>query len=418
MGAGVCRARVYVAGHQLQNAADSAALAGSRYVAVINEPTFPGWLDARLVARNYAAANEAVREAVNVQLNVDNSNSSVGGSGDDIVIGRYINPNVTYPNGYFDPADPNPDAMLVRTRKDGTSNGKLGLMFGRMFGVTERNNIQKYAIAKIFNPYGSGMIALGEGSDEPGVMFGGKGSEDALTILNGGSLQVNSSHPQAIDQTGNADPEVNFDRLQVVGGIDDKFDVPAETDLYDNLGEEGVVPDPYESVFDDLPTYDPVADDLGTINAPGTYNPGYYSGGILDPGGEVILLPGEYHLGGVGLEMHSSNTHIQGDNILLHIVETGNVNINGGEIEITGHTDYENISIFQDNDLDSLINGNNAMNIDGVVYTPYSLLELGGTGDGFGTRSIADRYLIRGNSMVVINYKGEPSIAQASYLVE
>ena len=411
-------ARVCVAGHQLQNAADAAALAGARYVSVLNDPTVEGWRDARQVAQQYAAANPAAQLAVNVQLNADNSDNPAAGSGDDIVIGRYVNPNVTYPSGLFIPSDPNPDAMLVRARKDGTSNQRLALMFGRMFGFNERDNIQHYAIAKIYAPYGSGMIALGH--DGIGIEIKGGGGPDVspVEILNGGAIQVNSNDPDAFF-VNNKNVVIGADRIYDVGGHDsnnNNFTPSETTDVYDHLGDEGIVPDPYAGVFDSLPFDTSV--DLGAINAPGTYSPGYYSGGIDKPIGEVILLPGVYHLGGVGLDASSNGTNIQGDDILLHIVDTGFVDINGGAIDITGHPDYENIAIFQDNTLDSRIIGNNNLDIDGVVYTPTSLLELGGTAENFGTRAVAERYLIHGDANITIDYQGEPQVAQSSYLVE
>jgi len=420
-------ARIYLAGHQLHNASDAAALAGARYVpmVMVNGSTD----EAEQVAQDFAKENDAARLAVHldkgwtlpedsyISLAADDSISPYAVT-EDIVIGRYISSNRLLI------VDHNtPDSMLVVGRRDGTdSKPKLPLLFGPIFGV-DTADLKKYAIAKVRNPYGAGMLALGDNPNRPGIEFLGKGNEDALTIFGGGSLYVNSSwnpggQEGAIDATGNADPVVNFDRMYVVGGIDSKMDFPPDTDIEDYRDGVEPEPDPYAGVFDDLPAYDP-NNDLGTITAGGAYPPGYYSGGIDKPDGPVILeTGGVYHLGGVGIDAKKAGTFIQGENVLLHIVGSGAVTLNGGTAEISGHSDYADVAIFQDNSNNSLIIGNNDLNIDGAIYMPNSLLELGGTGGGLGTRMVADRYQIQGNSKVVINYKGEPKIAPKSYLVE
>ena len=70
-------AKVYYVKHQLQNAADAAALAGAR---VIKEDTY----NARVIAANISSANDADGSAVLLNLN-DAANDPNG----DIVIGRY-----------------------------------------------------------------------------------------------------------------------------------------------------------------------------------------------------------------------------------------------------------------------------------------------------------------------------------------
>lgn len=423
-------ARIYLTGHQLHNAADAAALAGARYVPMIQ---LSGTTDeAEQVAQDFAGQNYAAQLAVHLDkgwtIPVDSYISRIVPGAinpydatalpDDIVIGRYIDN-----SQLFIVDHETPDSMLVVARRDGTAGQpKLPLLFGPIFNV-DTANVKQYAIAKVRNPYGAGMLALGDNPTRPGIEFLGKGNEDALTIFGGGSLYVNSSwnpggQQGAIDATGNADPVVNFDRMYVVGGIDSKMDFPPDTDIEDYRDGVEPEPDPYAGVFDDLPAYDP-SNDLGTITAGGTYPPGYYSGGIDKPDGPVYLETGGiYHLGGVGIDATKAGTFIQGENVLLHIVGTGAVTLNGGTADLSGHSDYADVAIFQDNNNDSLIIGNNDLNIDGAIYMPNSLLELGGTGGGLGTRMVADRYQIQGNSKIVINYKGTPTIAPASYLVE
>jgi hypothetical protein len=64
------------------------------------------------------------------------------------------------------------------------------------------------------------------------------------------------------------------------------------------------------------------------------------------------------------------------------------------------------------------LGGTGSIMIDGAVYMPHNKLNLGGTGDISMTRTVADRYEISGTSQKVVNYKGQPKIADSSYLVE
>lgn len=409
-------ARVYFTSHQLQNAADASALAGAKYVALADAT------EARAMARDFAYANYAA----NVSVTIPDLNSANIATGD-IVVGRYINPNETYPNGFFDPTDEFPDAMKVITRKDNKANEPLPLLFGsalgNMFGkAINPANIQRYAIAKIYDPYGSGLIALAENGI--GVQIDGNNPKaPQIQVLNGGSIQVNSFADDAFF-VNNKNITIGADRVFIVGDHNDKFSPSETTDVYTDLGADGVVPDPYAGVFDEL-SYAGLVDKGsisvgGSAETPVEYYPGYYSGGIVKPNGYVYLHAGVYHLGGAGFDATSTTTHIIGDEAgtLFHIVEQGSVDLNGGVVELTGHPDYQGIAIFQDNDKPSEIIGNNDLDINGVVYMPNSLLELGGTGDGFGTRAVAERYLLHGDAEIVINYKGTPKVAESSYLVE
>jgi hypothetical protein len=71
---------------------------------------------------------------------------------------------------------------------------------------------------------GPAVIALGE-CDCPGIMFGGLGIDDALTILNSG-IHVNAPYNPggsdgAFDQAGSLDPDISANYINVVGGIDE-----------------------------------------------------------------------------------------------------------------------------------------------------------------------------------------------------
>lgn len=443
-------AYVYVVGHQLQNTADAAALAGSRYVADPNSPS-PGQ-SAREKAQEYANDNYADHLSVNLNTIGETSTEvpiymssepedlwPLFNDGD-VYIGRYVDD-----TRLFIKNDPYPDSMLVVTRKmTGQANDPLPLLFAPVVTVfygadkLESAGIRKYAVAKIKNPYGAGVLALGE-CDCPGIIFGSTDPDDpAITIFGGGTLYVNSPNENAVDQSGNADVGLDIDGIYVVGDVDPFFDNPEDTNL--NIGADPE-PDPYANLPDAVYSTTP---DLGTITASGTYEPGYYSGGIqvTDSGASITLQPGNYYLDSIGeaASLYMLGGLVTGEGVTLHIIGDADygVNISGNaNLDISAPTSgtYADIGIFQKRDPDydcsiscaepwsktdpiSVFTGTGTIIIDGVVYMPTTRLELGGTGYIEMTRTIADRIYIYGSSQKIVNYRGDPEVATKSYLVE
>ncbi|OQY05709.1 MAG: hypothetical protein B6I25_05220 [Planctomycetales bacterium 4572_13] len=457
-------ARAYITAHQLHNAADAAALAGSRHVPMVMDPNYTGDSPEQ-VAQSYALAHTAA--AIAVDLNTtrygtvnDEISSAQPQPSDttnpytisgDIVIGRYIDH-----SRLFIVDHDTPDAMLVVARRDGTTNAELPLLFGPIFNI-DTIGLKRYAIAKVIDPYGAGIIALGECPINPGdpacpgIEFDGKGTEVPLTIFNGGSLHVNS-FMESTTQDGavainNKNIILDIERLIAVGGLNDKFydsmdaypDAYEDADIQSDLGEEYVEPDPYAALPDAVPGVSPDYDpnDLGTITSSGTYSPGYYSGGIQISSSDVTLLPGNYYLDSVGqnASMSMSGGTLTGEGVTLHIIGDADkgVDIRGNTyIDISSPTSgiYAGIGIFQKRNPSydcavscsgvpiSEFNGGGEISVDGAVYMPHNKLDLRGTGGIFITRAVADRFIIGGTGEKVINYKGEPEIAAQSYLVE
>ena len=453
-------ARVYLAGHQLHNAADAAALAGSRYVPMV---MLSGSTDeAEQVAHNFAKNNYAAQIAVHLDQPDINGTIPVGAyistvvagainpydaaaQPDDIVIGRYIE------NSQLLIVDHDtPDSMLVVARRDGTANQpKLPLLFGPIFGV-DTANVKQYAVAKVINPYGAGLLALGE-CPCAGIIFGSSDPLDpAITVLGGGSLYINSPYNPggadgAVDQSGNAGVDINIERMYVVGGIDDNFDYPEDADIHDYTDNILPEPDPYAYLLDhDLPAIRALPD-KGTISDSKdlqTLSPGYYSGGIQINNAEVNLAAGDYYLDSIGqaASMNVNGGLVTGEGVTLHIIGDADagVNISGsGNIDISAPTsgDYAGISIYEKRDPSyncdqscatpwskanpiSAFGGTGIIKIGGAVYMPHNRMELGGNGYISVTRMIADRFYIYGSSQKLVNYKGVPKIAPKSYLVE
>ncbi|RKY04808.1 MAG: hypothetical protein DRP56_09615 [Planctomycetota bacterium] len=340
--------------------------------------------------------------------------------------------------------------MLVVGRRDGTaSQPKLPLLFGPIFGV-DTANLKKYAIAKVIDPYGAGVLALGGCSGCPGFEFDGSGADEDIIILGGGSLYVNSKYVDesgkngAVDQSGNAPIVLELDRIYTVGNIDDSLNISEDTDAHGYPEIIAAEPDPYASVPDAVPGVSPDYDpnDLGTITASGTYSPGYYSGGIQITGGTTInLQPGNYYLDSVGesASLKLNGGLITGESVTLHIIGDADlgVDVQGGasdpvNMDISAPTTgpYAGIAIFQkrnpaydcvlscDKYPLSELGGKGDIDIDGAIYMPHNKLLLGGTGDILATRAIADRFTLKGTGQKLIDYKGEPKIAPQSYLVE
>ena len=443
-------ARLFITAHQLHNAADAAALAGSRYVPMVMDTGYTGQT-AEQVAWNFAQKHTAANLAVTLNPTPsslpDGTEISSIKSGaihpanvaDDMVIGRYIDNSRVFIVDRL-----TPDSMLVTARRyGGASQPQLPLLFGPIFGV-ETINVKRYAIAKVIAPYGAGILALGN-CPCPGISFGGVGSDIPLTIFNGGSLHVNSYMEGGKDGAVTINSKniiLDIDRLVSVGGLNDKFydsmdSYPGayeDADIQSDLGDAYIEPDPYAYLPDAV--YD-TSTDLGTISASGTYSPGYYSGGLQISSGNVELLPGDYYLDSIGETASMSMTGgiLTGEGVTLHIVgdaKTG-VDIGGNTVvDISAPTagPYADIGIFQkrnpnydcsvscSKDPISEFNGSGEIHIDGVVYMPHNKLELGGTGGIFITRAVADRFHIYGTGEKTINYKGEPEIAPKSYLVE
>jgi len=430
-------ARIYYTSHQLQNTADAAALAGSRYVAVYSDPAYSGNAEtnARDVAAYYALQNRVLGNR-QIQLNLNEGNDPAG----EIVIGKYIshlandNDPTTVP---FVPTLDYPNAMKVLDNMGNNSaNAPLPMMLGKIFGGQSRH-LSRYAIAKIHNPYGAGLLALGK-CDCPGVTFSGAGSVDDLVVFGGGSVYSNSINNESIAVAGNVTTDI--ESIYAVGGIDPKFYNPnndiSVMDINADLGEDNFEPDPYESLPDAVYGTTP---DFGTISESGTYSEGYYSGGIQvnDSGTTITLQPGDYYLDSVGQAASLSTTGglITGEGVTLHIIGDADKGVDVGgnaNIDISAPTSgpYADIAIFQkrnpDYDCDlscskfplSELLGTGNINIEGAIYMPHNKLTLGGTGDIILNRTVADRFIIQGTSQKVIDYKGKPRIADKSYLVE
>lgn len=424
--------RVYVTGHQLQNAADAAALAGARYVAW--DPNTATKLTARETAWNVAQSNQANNLAVNLYLNTSNAFDG------DIVIGIF-NPDEPDPSARFtvmDPADfakRSPNAMKVVTRKNDDQNPRLPLLFASIFGVNF-STIQKDATAMIYNIKGAAIIALSK--TQTGIYLHGN---PAINITNDGSMYANTVDVAA-DFRGNPATEVAEINLVGKSEVHGNFNTGDMT--YEGLPtvlNEGMPPikDPYALLLDEYSTVPAGAilnadgtttpintiEQAGTAASPKVYLPGYYSGGFKKPNsGYITLMPGIYHLAGAGLNITNAQSTVVANQVMFHIV-SGSVSITGGNLTLSPPTSaisetYSGISIFQSrsNTSKAFIRGNGGLNMTGVLYFPNAPVELEGGGGTMGSQLIADTIELGGNGEINIPYMGSPEVAETSYLVE
>lgn len=420
-------ALVYLTGQQLQNAADAAALAAVRHIRTDHDLL-------RAAAVTIAGANVAAQADVQLNLNEDNL---VEG---DIVLGRF-----SRGSGAFEATLDAPNAVKIVARRTADSpNGSLDLVFGSIFGV-ESANVSRQAIAMVGGGTGSGLITLNE-TQGCSLQLRGNVHLD----VEGGDVQINSESNQALCAQGTAftieAPGINvhgdhdlrsnqgtFIVDDEVVAIDEvvQTDQPRENDPLAFLQPEfndPPLPAPIQSLYDDIGTSEP---DRGAIDTSGTYQPGYYSGGIDIPTGNVTLEPGVYVLGGDGGNggMQINGGTFLAEGVMFYIL--------GGPVDIGGNaaihvtplddgSDYTGISIFQDraNHLDATIIGTGDLNLEGTLYFPNNHLNVGGDGAGFGNQLIADTIELHGgggNSQanITINYQGPiPAVGNEFFLIQ
>ncbi|MHC4804794.1 MAG: pilus assembly protein TadG-related protein, partial [Planctomycetota bacterium] len=394
MGFGLDGARLYIDAHQLQNAADAAALAGAQYVKVgylagadidpTNDLDYPAVVFR--VTQEIANQNRANLATVNLDVpNISAFDQTV-----DVVIGYYLMQTREFTP--FDPtvADPKaPNAVKVVARQTLASavNAPVPLIFGSIFGV-DTADVERLAIAISVGSTGAGLIALTEypgpmPQPETGLQIGG----GSTVNVNNGDVQVNSwsdDQPWSAVRMSN-NTTLNTDEMNVVGGTspdpDDPFwdtqDYNVNSYTEDPLDDPlAGVPELYPDLMPAIPLVDPITGDstadwtadivdsaVIAAEAQQTYTdadgenwkvltlaPGYYPGGIrmtsastsvqvgtetvIDPNGDPIIIP-IFETYRLKLELQSGVYALGGDNGPVNNPGTG-LFINGGTFEAVG----------------------------------------------------------------------------------
>ncbi len=393
--------------NHLQATADGSALAAAR---CIRTDITMG----RQAAVDLALLNKAAKSPVQLDFNGGNA------AGGDIVTGVYDRDAHT-----FTPSDESPNAVKVVARRTDTSlGGPLPLFFGPVFSV-DTANVAAEAIAMVGGSTGAGLVTLNK-TGECSLQMGGNNDlilEAAPGYDGEAIIQVNSQDACAACGSGSS-LTLDAPQMNIVGSDcwNGNPDLPDE--IYTG---QPYLPDPLEGV----PAPPLVMPDLGSIETSGTYGPGYYSGGIrLTSSTEfVVLEPGIYYVDGIGSS--DRGLYVNGGNltaleVMFYVVGDGVIYLGGnGNITITGSDDeanpYWHISIFQarDNTNDATIIGTSGIDLQGTIYIPSALLEVGGTGTALGNQLIVNDLWIHGTGIFTIAYDGAfPAPGNHVFLVE
>jgi hypothetical protein len=430
--------------HELQNAADAAALAGAQIVKVASEDV------TRQCVHDLGFANTA--EKLEVTLRTTAQAEPFEDDTDlDIILGRWINH-----QRWFFPTLDTPDAVKVIARRtDGLEKAPaLAMHFGKLCGVDKANAL-RIAIGWYVEISGAGLIVLDRrpkdknGKLRPGLQVGGAGD---IRVIDG-NIQVNTvyegdKNKAAVYVQGNA--QILCGRLSLTGTTD-----PYSDDSYqwesiwsDDYGMEV----PYD-IFEGAPY---MSDPLGHILPPpiptdslGNYivannekistscilNPGYYPRGIevSDTGTTIILNPGTYWIGGGDLPGNQIGGLIQtggtliGQGVLIYLTKDyvnaggkwARFNISGNVVtDVTPPGDevspkiingLEGISIWQDRDNTEnqvSLHGGAGMMISGTLYFPNNHLYLSGVPGKAGNQIICGSVEVFGTAEILVNYDG------------
>ena len=440
--------------HQVQNAADAAALAGAQKVK---------WNHQEAVDRAVALAGQNYAEARQVILRPTLQPEPFDGNEDalDVILGRWVVQN----REFFPTLDaPNAVKAIVRRMNGfGDDARPVSLVFGGVFKVPTAN-VRRKATAWCFDSSGAGLICL-SATAEPGLLIQGNARLD----VEHGGVQVNSTaegikRDAALYVEGN--PTVDAGQINVVGAID-PAPGPGEWDRY--FGDIDGDVQPFSVISGAPPIADPLATIMGTnrldlpVDTNGQYvyrtlatitdtcdlAPGYYPGGIniTRTGAMVRLLPSLdpcvppiYYLGGgtdgkSGLCVNGGN--LIGHGVTLYITKDyvsaggqyGKVDLEGnGIIEMTSPGEEMNpkvitgklgITIWQDpdNPRQATFNGTGAMNITGTLYFPTALVDIEGTPGQMGNQVIAGSVTVNGRAKILVNYDGRNNIPGGSKIM-
>jgi len=396
-------AHVVLVGHQLQNAADAASLAGAQIVR--------------------ADPAEAVRQAIALALENKADGEAVVLELTDVTVGRYDRDTRTFTETL---EGPNAVKVVARRTEDSPA-GPVGLLFGRVF-LQNSINVERAAIAMVGGGTGAGLITLDLHAPQSLSLSG------TVTLnVDGGVVQVNSDDEEAA-VLANGTPTLIAPELDVCGGC--RFTGGASYD-----GD--IVPsrprgDPLWYLPE--PSVD-AAPERGAVNNTGgehlTLQPGLYSGGIAMNNGSLTLEPGVYILDGVGLQVTGGDLYADG--VMFYIIDRTPKNNVESCVKLVGNgvsqisppdpakhhfpeaALYEKISFFQSrsNQNEATFIGTSQLLLEGSLYFSECNVNLSGTSDGFGNQLIVNTIEVSGNGDIHINYDGRfPAPGNVVFLVE
>jgi hypothetical protein len=385
------------AGHQLQNSVESAAIAGALSVRD-DEPA------ARLAAAHFAELNPVAGEPLMLDLNERNEPDG------NIVLGRYLRGTRVFDHTM------RPNAVLAR------SSRTVNLFFGQLFGVASVE-LTRSAIAMSTGGDGAALLVLHPTA--PGAFdIGGQ----ATLIVEGGHIQVNSRHSEAVKFGGTAILQAEI--LMVNGGT---FGNPPPG-LDDIL--RGVPPQA------DPMAYLPEPQTAGRPNhgsavvgpqASVTLSPGYYPGGISIRG-TAHFEPGIYIVGTLNV---STSAAVTGSGITIFITAENANNTGTFAVDITagplfsleppnlqahafpGANIYEGVVLFQKRGVinPAKLSFSGGTQLHGTWYFPTNRVTVEGSGRNHLARLIASELKLMGSATSTINFTGNQDAAGGNVFV-
>ena len=420
-------AYVHYVGQQLQNAADAGALAGAQY---IHLATFDR---ARTQAKRVTGSNHASGDPVAVNENWDNTDN---GAFDDVVIGRYY---MRWPNG--DPrrefvaggAQPGAnivDAIKVLARRPDFDSHSAPLFWGPIFGT---DYAMGYREAIAFSLPEEPDVQVTHPTEKGAVRLGG-----TATNLVVRRMHVESHHPEAFKTSGA--PIINAD-------VTTCSNYPlGEIPLGDNFSGN-FLPN-WPSLLDPLEGLGTFMKDFVTANLSSLpqqtvpdgnsipLSPGYYPNGINIQNADVFLDgttdggagKGVYIVGGDGFQITGN---CRGEGVYIYVLKgpidiTGNSTMKLSSVPLTGepadppwagvviHMAAENPANTDQHA--AKITGTEDTVLDGTLYLPKALLELGGTSDCIARKMIVWQLAVQGNGRLRV--PPWPQSAGQLFLVE
>ena len=381
-------ARVQTTARELQAAADAAALAGARRLGAGSDAAAQA--QARQDAVAVGLANRVAGAALHFAPN--DGNDPTG----DLVVGNW-DPTARS----FAPGTAAPDAFrAVARRTAGSSDGALGLVFGKAFG-TASSDVSRSAVARVTIEASALLHALSPTAKDALVLSG-----NASIALSQGWVQVDSSNGCALDTSGSS--TLSAPSIHVTGGACTSGTVSGSV-------KTGVDPmgDPYPDLLPTAGAWNAVKNaqpkplgNKGKIDKDGTFAPGDYPGGIdLRNASVAHLQPGLYVIG-TGLAMRGS-AQLLGEGITLLIDKGAKVDVGGGASMVVTPPDtgpFAGITLFSHRDNTQadavLLGGNGLLDIGGIVYVPGGTLQVKGTGDVQIGKLLASKIDLGGNAVI------------------
>jgi len=372
-------ARYYYSFHQLQVAADAAALSALDYM--------PSDVSRSRASAILTASKNRCADLSGVTI-VDNPSNDYGG---DVVYGFYNTAQNTFTRGTS-----NANAARVRAQRTDSAHGGPVKFIFRFFASQDGSSQIATATAFLNGPQ-PGLLLLDKYGRNPAQELRMQGGTNTQLTVTNGSILVNSGNTDAADLHGT----ISATSLATVGGVNSNSNTLTPTQV--KLTQP--VPDPVAPFVSPLTSYGTPVTVFATL-----LDAGYYPNGL--PSGVHTLKQGTYILGGPWMPDPSTGSSYTGDGVTFYLLNTTGPH-NFSNMSITAPTGgpFPNIAIYQDtanvpsNPIPLTFTGNPSFNIQGTIYMPYTNLSISGntTISAFGSEVILNLLDVGGSAKLSMN---------------